>query len=207
MFKGHNQEFWDRRYGESDYAYGVEPNAFLVSQKQRIQSEMQVLVPGDGEGRNSVWLAQQGANVLAVDLSAVGLRKAVDLAQKANVTIRTELADLATWNWESDRYDLVVSIFLHFSPDVRTQIHHGMLKALKPGGLIILEAFTPAQLEYQAKFHSGGPSMVDMLYSSELLCEDFFAAKVIELQETEVELNEGSYHSGSASVVRAVFQK
>lgn len=207
MFKKHNQEFWDKRYGESDYAYGIEPNAFLVAQKERIQKGMQVLVPGDGEGRNSVWLAQQGTDVLAVDLSEVGLQKAVALAKKADVNIRSECTDLTTRNWSSDRYDLVVSIYLHFSPNVRPKIHFSMLNSLKPGGLIILEAFTPKQLEYQTKFNSGGPPVADMLYSSELLKTDFEMAQVIELQETEVELREGSYHSGLASVVRAIFQK
>lgn len=207
MFDKHNSEFWDRRYGESDYAYGIEPNAYLVAQKERIRSRMQVLVPGDGEGRNSVWLARQGADVLAVDLSEVGLKKAVELAQQANVTIRTECSDLTTRNWKSNYYDLIVSIYLHFSPDVRVQIHQGMLKALKPGGMIILEAFTPAQLEYQTKFNSGGPPVADMLYSSELLKQDFKLARVIELEETEVELQEGRYHSGLASVVRGVWQK
>lgn len=206
MFTGHNSTFWDNRYSEADYAYGIKPNQFLSTQQHHLKPGMKVLVPGDGEGRNSVWLARQGLDVLAVDFSSVGLRKTEALAQANNVTIQTECADLTTWNWSFGEYDLVVSIFLHFAPNVRVRMHQAMLAATKPGGLIILEAFTPEQIDYQAKYNSGGPPIVDMLYSAEILREDFRDAKVIELEETETQLCEGRYHSGIAALIRGVFQ-
>jgi 2-polyprenyl-3-methyl-5-hydroxy-6-metoxy-1,4-benzoquinol methylase len=207
MFTGHNSQFWDRRYGESDYAYGTEPNQFLRGQQYRLEPAMKTLVVGDGEGRNGVWLASQGLDVLSVDLSPVGLKKAEALAAHHQLHIQTQCVDLTLWDWPIATYDLVVSIYVHFAPEVRQQMHKAMLAALKPNGLIVLEAFNLDQLQYQAKYDSGGPKIRDMLYEPLMLQQDFINGKIIELTETITELHEGQYHHGKASVIRLILKQ
>jgi 2-polyprenyl-3-methyl-5-hydroxy-6-metoxy-1,4-benzoquinol methylase len=207
MFTGHNSKFWDDRYDESGYAYGTTPNQFLTEQQHRLKPGMKTLVVGDGEGRNGVWLATQGLDVLSIDLSPVGLEKAQALANHHQVQIQTQCADLTTWDWVVAEYDLVVSIYVHFAPEVRQQMHRSMLQALKPGGLIILEAFNLKQLQYQQEYTSGGPSIPAMLYEPEMLRQDFAGGEIVELTETITELHEGQYHEGKASVVRLVLQR
>jgi 2-polyprenyl-3-methyl-5-hydroxy-6-metoxy-1,4-benzoquinol methylase len=207
MFTGHNSKFWDDRYGESGYAYGTAPNQFLTEQQHRFKSGMKTLVVGDGEGRNGVWLATQGLDVLSIDLSPVGLEKARSLASQHQVPIQTQCADLTAWNWVENTYDLIVSIYVHFAPEVRQQIHRSMLKVLKPGGSIVLEAFNLEQLQYQREYDSGGPAIQEMLYHPEMLREDFAGGEIVELTETVTELDEGRYHEGKASVIRLILQK
>ena len=207
MFTSHNSQFWDRRYGKADYAYGTEANRFLTEQKHLLKPGMKTLVVGDGEGRNGVWLASQGLDVLSVDLSPVGLRKAEELADREKVKIKTQCADLTSWQWSKATYDLVVSIYVHFDPEVRQQMHRSMLEALKPGGLLILEAFNPKQLQYQTKYNSGGPKIAEMLYQPEMLQTDFAGGKILELTETITELYEGQYHRGKASVIRLILRQ
>lgn len=207
MFTGHNSKFWDDLYGETDYAYGMKPNQFLTEQQDRLQPGMKALVVGDGEGRNGVWLATQGLDVLSIDLSPVGLAKAQALATQQQVKLQTQIADLTTWNWPIAEYDLVVSIYVHFAAEVRHRMHRSMLTAIKPGGLIVLEAFNPSQLEYQLEYNSGGPKVPAMLYEPEMLRQDFAGGEIVELSETITELDEGQYHRGKASVIRLVLQQ
>jgi SAM-dependent methyltransferase len=196
-------EFWDRRYSEPGYAYGTEPNAFLVSQRHRLRAGMRALAVGDGEGRNGVWLAAQGLEVLSVDASRVGLAKARALAEERGVRIRTEVADLASWTWPRAAFDLVVSIFVHLDPRQRPLIHQAMVEALAPGGWLILEAFTPAQLGLR----SGGPTAREWLYTAEQLRADFAGTEIVLLEETSTDLAEGVYHRGRAAVVRLVAKR
>jgi SAM-dependent methyltransferase len=198
-------EFWDRRYAEPGYAYGTAPNAFLAGQRAWLRPGMRALAVADGEGRNGVWLAEQGLEVLAVDASAVGLEKAQALARERGVTLRTVCADLTAWDWPSEEFDLVASIFAHFPPGVRAGLHAQMLRALRPGGALILEAFAPAQLAYR----SGGPSAPEMLYDAPLLRADFAVpgSEIVLLEETVTELDEGPYHRGPAAVVRLVVRR
>jgi SAM-dependent methyltransferase len=207
MFAGHTAKFWDDRYSASDYAFGTAPNQFLTAQHQRLKPGMKTLVVGDGEGRNGVWLASQGLDVLSVDLSPIGLEKTQALAAQHQVSLQTECADLTTWNWAEATYDLVVSIYVHFAPDVRQQVHGSMLGSLKPGGLIILEGFNPDQIQYQRDYNSGGPNNPTMLYDPEMLRQDFVEGEILELTETITELHEGQYHDGKAAVVRLVLKK
>jgi 2-polyprenyl-3-methyl-5-hydroxy-6-metoxy-1,4-benzoquinol methylase len=207
MFTGHNSKFWDALYGETDYAYGTKPNRFLTEQQSRLKPGIKTLVVGDGEGRNGVWLATQGLDVLSIDLSPVGLAKAQVLATQQQVQLQTRCADLTTWDWALAEYDLVVSIYVHFAPEVRHRMHRSMLTAIKPGGLIILEAFNPNQLQYQLEYDSGGPKIREMLYEPEMLRQDFAGGEILELSETITELDEGQYHDGKASVIRLVLQK
>ena len=197
------QQMWDERFAESRPVYGQEPNDYLRAQAQRISPGARVLVPGDGYGRNGVWLARQGFYVHTVDLSPVGVERARNTAQATGLVMTIEVADLASWHWPVKAFDAVVSIFLHLPESLRVDCHRRMLEALVPGGLVILEAFTPAQLEHA----SGGPKHVELLYTAPMLRSDFAGAEVLELEEREVVLQEGPLHRGPAAVVRATFRK
>ena len=209
MFTGQNSQFWDKRYGESDYAYGTEANQFLVEQQHRLKPGMKTLVVGDGEGRNGVWLASQELDVLSVDLSPVGLKKAEELATKHQVKIQTECADLTLWDWSKATYDLLVAnIYVHFATEVRQRMHQSMLEALKPGGLLILEAFNLEQLQYQTEYNSGGPKVPrDALYTRDAADKTLLVGKILaKLTETITELlSEGQYHQGKASITSSSF--
>ena len=191
-------DFWNSRYAEPGYAYGTEPNAFLVSQKKYLKSGGKALAVADGEGRNGVWLAQQGLEGVSVGASAVGLRQTHERAADRGVAIRTEKVDLTTWRWPEQKYDVVAAIYVHFPPEVRARMHRCMFEALKPGGILILEAFTPAQLNYK----SGGPPVAEMLYSADMLRIDFAGGEILLIEEAIAELAEGKYHRGPGAVVR-----
>ncbi len=196
--------FWNERFDTEAYVYGTEPNDFLAGQiGKHARPGMRALSIGDGEGRNGVWLAQQGLNVLSVDSSDIGLRKAEKLALARKTDIETACRDLLDWEWPKAEFDLVAAIFIHFRPEQRRLVHANLLASLKPGGLVILEAFRPAQLD----FRSGGPKDADLLYTAEMLAEDFAEADILELEETMRELNEGPFHQGTAAVVRLAARK
>ena len=197
------QKMWDERFGQAEPVYGEHPNAYLRAQAHRLTPGCKILVPGDGYGRNGIWLARQGFQVTTVDLSPVGVERARKSAQAAGLTMTIEEADLARWAWPAAEFGAVASIFLHLPPEVRSQIHAHMLNAMKPKGLLIIEAFTPMQLQHS----SGGPKQLELLYTAEILRKDFAGAAVVELQEVEVHLDEGRMHRGPAAVVHGVFQK
>ncbi len=197
-----DKNFWDTRYTESDFAYGLEANTFLTSLRDNFAAGQRALVIGDGEGRNGVWLAQQGLAVLSVDQSAVGMEKAQKLAQARGVNLETECVDLAHWDWPQATYDWVVIIFVHFPPEIRTRIHANCVAALKPGGEIIMEAFTPEQLNYP----SGGPRVAEMLYDAAMMKKDFAGMEILQLKEAVLPLAEGKYHVGEGAILRARFR-
>jgi SAM-dependent methyltransferase len=191
--------FWDQRFAEPGYKYGTQPNAFLAEQAAAWPPGWRVLVPGDGEGRNGVWLAQHGKQVLSVDASAVGLGKARTLAHAQDVSIDTLEADLADWQPEPTSVDAVVLVFVHLPSSLRSSVHRRLAAALRPGGVLLLEAFHPEQLN----FSSGGPKDVDMLVTLAALREDFAPL----LDETlgwegEAVLDEGPGHQGAARLTR-----
>lgn len=200
-------EFWDERYRGEGFSFGTEPNAFLASQAHYLKPGLRVLVPGDGEGRNGVWLAQRGLIADTVDVSPVGVAKARELARARGVEINAEIADLLDWDWPRGRYDVVAALYIHFFDAGRPRMHRSMLDALKPGGIIIFEAFRIEQMEFQKLYHSGGPRTADMLSSRAKLEADFASASILLLEEAEVELDEGHRHKGRAAVIRAVVQK
>ena len=196
---------WDQAYSDVEgYKYGEQPNAFLKEQAHRIPPRARVLLPGDGEGRNGVWLAEQGHEVCALDNSAVGLAKAEALAHRRQVTLQTVLVDLADWQPEPASADAVVLTYLHLPPPLRTPVMHKLVQALKPGGVLLLEAFHPRQLQYS----SGGPKNEAMLYTLDMLRGDL-AAGMQELlgSESETLLDEGPGHQGPAYVTRWIGQK
>ena len=193
--------FWDTNYATGDYKYGTEPNAFIAGNIGLFKPGSTVLVPGDGEGRNSVWLARQGFTVVAQDGSSVGLKKARALAERYDVQVELILADLATWAPVPASVDAVVLTYVHLPPEIRRHAHRRLANALKPGGLLLLEAFHPLQLNHT----SGGPKSEEMLYSRTMLRHDF--ADLIEEEwsvEVETVLDEGSGHQGKGHVVRFI---
>lgn len=195
-----DMNFWDQMFAAEGYKYGTTPNAFLQSEAHRIVPRSTVLVPGDGEGRNSVWLAQQGHQVTALDASAVGLQKARALAHERGVQIQTVLADLADWQ-ASTFFDAVALTYVHLPPCLRPQAHRRLAQALRPGGVLVLEAFHPMQLGRT----SGGPKQVEMLYTLEMLRADFRGLLEAQLaEECESMLDEGPGHQGAAMVTRYV---
>ena len=196
---------WDQTYRASaGFKYGEQPNAFLAAQAVRLAPASRILLPGDGEGRNSVWLAEQGHAAFSIDSSAVGLARAQDLAARRGVRLHTTQADLAQWQPEPAHFDAVAAIYLHLPPPLRAAVHHKLAQALRPGGWLVLEAFHPAQLPLA----SGGPKNVAMLYTLDMLRADF-AEHLHEVlgEETDTMLDEGPGHQGSAKVTRWVGQK
>lgn len=198
-----DKSFWDSRYDEKGFAYGTAPNVFLSSFVDSFKAGDKVLVIGDGEGRNGVWLAEQGCNVVSVDSSRVGVKKAQKLAAEKGVEIEAICADLNEWAWPESEFDFVVIIYVHFPPDVRALLHQKVISALKPGGQLIMESFTPEQLNYS----SGGPPVLEMLYTLDMMKSDFKRLEIQQLEECVAELNEGHYHCGDAAVVRLLAKR
>ena len=198
---------WDARYAPAPYSYGEAANGFLVAQAPRLKPGMQALVPGDGEGRNGVWLAEQGLTVDTLDLSAQGVAKARRLAAARGVALNAMQADALAWAWPSDAYDLVALIYLHLDPDGRRFLHAKALAALRRGGWLILEAFRPEQLAAQAAGARGGPREARLLYRRADLAADFAGQDIVELAEASTVLEEGALHVGASELVRAVVRR
>jgi SAM-dependent methyltransferase len=192
--------FWDKQYSAVEgYKYGTRPNAFLMAEAHRLPRHARVLVPGDGEGRNGVWLASQGHEVLTVDISEIGVARSRALASEHGVRVDTLVADLKTWTPPPGAFDAVVLMYLHMPPAMRTAVHRNVATALRPGGLLMLEAFHPAQLGRA----SGGPKEIDLLYALEDIRADFRQVLDEESgEELEVLLDEGPGHQGMAMVTR-----
>ena len=172
--------------------------------QHRLPTSSIALALGDGEGRNGVFLAKLGLHVTSVDLSEVGLSKARDLAAKRGVSIQTVQADLKDYEISPESQDLIVSIYCHLTDIIRRLVHSRAERALKPGGLFILEAFHHLQLKYQ----SGGPKTTDLLYDADVLLGDFRVLQILEAFDGLCYLDEGaSRHSGLGNIVRLVLQK
>jgi SAM-dependent methyltransferase len=194
---------WNLRYSGEDYFYGEEPNRFLEDQRHLLHTGMSALVPADGEGRNGVWLATLGLDVHSVEAAASGVEKSLRLAAQQGVELRAEVADLFAWDWPHSTYDVIASVFFHMPSAQRPRIHASMLQALKPGGLLILEAFHQGQLRYR----SGGPKNADLMYTEDILRGDFGNADIELLETCEVDLDESESHRGPAMVVRMLARR
>ena len=192
--------FWDARYRGAGFLYGTRPNAFLVESAYLLHPGMRILVVGDGEGRNGIWLAEQGLKVVSVDFSPVALQKATKLALDRGVRLTTICADLTDWVWPVAEYDAAAAVYLHLPPAGRREVHRRLLAAVKSGGPILLEGFSPDQLAYG----TGGPKSPDMLYDADTLRRDFADAAILNLEEIVIQLTEGAGHSGESAVVRLV---
>jgi len=196
-----DEAFWNQRYAREGYLYGTEPNSFLAEQYQLLRGP--VLSLSEGEGRNAVFLAAQGLEVLGVDLSAVALDKAMKLAKSRGVQITTRVCDLATFEPEAEHYGSVVSISAHLPSQVRNRLYPLVEGALRPGGIILLEAYSENQLSRG----TGGPKDVDMLMSVDKLRREFPRCEPVVLRELEREVVEGEGHTGTASVVQFIGRK
>lgn len=194
---------WDKRYSEECYAYGTKPNDFLASQSKKLNSSSDILCLAEGEGRNAVSLAKLGHNVLGVDSSSVGLEKAKNLAEKEGNKIDVQVADLKDYDIGIEKWDAVVSIFAHLPPALRKDVHQRVVKGLKKGGMLILEAYTPKQLEYK----TGGPPVAEMMMCLDDLMEEFEGLEFEFGIEQEREVIEGKYHTGKAYTVQVFARK
>ena len=195
---------WDQRFSGDDYLFGREPNDYLRSKAPLLPAGGSVLCVADGEGRNSVWLAQQGLKVQAFDISEVGVAKARLLALEAGVSVDYTVADCEQYNWAAQSYDGVVAIFIQFAdPEMRSRLFANMVRALKPGGVLILQGYTPRQLDYK----TGGPGQLSHLYTAALIRETFKDLQVVELVEYEAELTEGARHAGRSALLGLVATK
>ena len=196
------QDFWDKRYAETEFAYGVLPNEFLKEQLQNL-SAGKILFVCEGEGRNAVFAAKQNWNVEAFDLSAEGKKKALQLAEQNNVTINYQVQDATTIQYPENSFDAIALIYAHFPETIRESFHKKVMNWLKPNGYVIIEAFNPNQL----KNASGGPKVESMLYTKELLKNDFNDLDIQQLSTDVILLNEGKYHIGKADVIRFIGKK
>lgn len=195
---------WNQRFDTEDYLFGREPNEYLRTHAHRFTPQTRALSVADGEGRNSVWLAQQGLQVDAFDISHTGVAKARKLAHDAGVSVNLQLADCDQWAWPHTHYDLVAAIFVQFAdPDMRVRLFANLVRTLKPGGLLVLQGYTARQLEYK----TGGPPTLSHLYTEALLRDAFAALEIIELRDYEAELNEGQQHRGRSALIGMVAQK
>ncbi len=203
---GFTRDSFDDRYREPDYHYGTEANAFLVSQKARFRPGMKALLPGDGEGRNGVWLAEQGLEVTTFDPSPFGVEKAKKLATDRGVAIDAQVAGVESWDWKESRFDVVGLFFIHLPADLRRVAHAQVLRSLRPGGIVILETFSPHQIEMRKHGAAGGPKQIERLFTCEMLREDFAGARFHILEETEADFA-GHAHYGRCGVVRMVAER
>ncbi len=195
------REMWNDRYAGEEFAYGTEPNAFLVEHAKLLTGP--VLSLAEGEGRNAVYLASLGLDVLGVDGSAGGLAKAQELARSRGVTIQTTVADLGAFEPRADFYGSVVSISAHLPNAIRRKLYPLVERCLKPGGILLLEAYAVDQLQRE----TGGPKEADMLMTREKVELEFPNLEAVLLREIEREVCEGRYHTGMAAVVQFIGRK
>lgn len=193
---------WDERYSEQDYVYGTEPNDFLRTHVDWLPQD-KVLSLCEGEGRNAVYLAKLGYDVTGVDSSSVGLAKAQKLAEKESVSITTQLADMGDFKIEPNAWGGVVSIFCHIPESMRAELHKQIVAGLKPGGVLILEAYTPAQLA----LGTGGPKLEALMMTAEDLEQELAGLDVEILEELERDVVEGKFHTGRGAVVQLLARK
>jgi len=196
---------WQGRFGSTaDYVFGKAPNYFLASCKALLPQSGKVLAVADGEGRNGVWLAEQGLDVLSIDFSEAAQAKAAALAKDRGVAIELQHADVHAWDYPSEAFDVVVEIFTQFStPAERALKWAGMRRALKSGGLLIIEGYTPKQLEYG----TGGPKEAENLYTRAMLQQAFGDFRDLKIVEEEVEIHEGCGHGGMSAVIGLTARK
>ena len=195
---------WEGRYSAPGYIFGEEPNYFLAACKPLLPTAGRALAVADGEGRNGVWLAEQGLDTLSIDFSPKGQEKARALAARRGVALRVEQADVHAWRYPEGAFDVVAEIFTQFSdPGQRALKWAGMKSALKPGGLLIIQGYTPKQLTYG----TGGPKELDHLYTRDMLEAEFAGWRDVRIAEEELVMHEGPAHSGMSAVINFTARK
>ena len=195
---------WNARYAGADYLFGQAPNAFLAAQAPRLRRGQSALAVADGEGRNGVWLAEQGLDVLSIDAAAAAQDKARRLAEARGVNLRLDLVDLSAWVFPAAAFDVVAAIFIQFAgPDLRARLFAGMKQALLPGGLLLLEGYRPEQLGYG----TGGPPLIENLYTEGMLRDAFGDLEILELSAQDAVIEEGTAHRGMSALIDLVARK
>ena len=196
--------FWDKRYATDEYLFGTAPNAFLAREVHRLTPGSKVLAVADGEGRNSVFLAQHGHRVVATDVSERALDKARSLAERRGIEVEYRQADLAKLEWPAEAFDAVVGIFIQFAgPKLRELIFDGIHRSLKPGGLLLLEGYREEQLAYG----TGGPPHIENLYTQDGLRRAFSTWEIELLDAYDAEVEEGIGHSGKSALIDLIARK
>ncbi len=197
-------ERWQARFAAPGYLFGTAPNAFLKAQAPLLRKGQVALAIADGEGRNGVFMAEQGLDVLSLDFSPAGQAKARALAQQRGVPLRVEQADMTAWRWPAAAFDVVAAIFIQFSkPPQRAKIFAGIKRTLKPGGLLLMQGYGLKQLDYK----TGGPSDATQLYTREILQEAFGDFSSLEIREHDSVLEEGERHVGMSALIDLVGRK
>ncbi len=195
---------WNQRFAAEEYVFGTEPNEWLRAHASVWPAGARVLSVADGEGRNSVWLAGQGFEVDAFDIAASGIAKARRLAAARGVTVHFTLADCDSYPWPSAAYDGIAAIFVQFAdPVARGRLFANIVRSLKPGGTLVLQGYTPRQLEYR----TGGPPQVEHLYTAALIRAAFPTLEILELREYEAEIDEGQGHRGRSALLGLVARR
>lgn len=197
------KSFWNERYSEDGFAYGTTANDFLKDKFHRLPTGGKILCIAEGEGRNAVFLAEQGFKVTAVDFSEVAMKKARTFAEARKVDIETTVANLLDYDFGENKWDGIVSIFGHLPPEIRTEVHQKIIKALRPGGLFIMEAYTPEQLQ----LGTGGPKDVSMLITKDIISTELFSLKTELCHEERRVILEGKYHQGESAVIQFIGRK
>ena len=199
---------WDDRYSSEEYVYGVKPNEFLKHAIDKYKLTGKILFPAEGEGRNAVYAAKLGLEVSAFDLSKEGKKKALKLADKEKVSIHYELGNLFELDLLKEKFDSVALIYAHFPPEIRASYHRKIASLIQPNGYVILEGFSIENLAYRKENPKvGGPGQLERLFSKDRIKADFPDFEILQLEEVEVELNEGLYHVGTGKVIRFVGKK
>ena len=200
----HGSQMWDERYSSPEYVFGTDAAAFLTRHAHLLAPDATALVVADGEGRNSVFLAEQGLRVTATDISPVGVDKARRLAAERRVEVDFRVADVLTWDWEPDAYDLVVAVFIQFlSPEQRPGVFAGLARTLAPGGQLLLHGYRPEQVA----LGTGGPPDPSHMYTEDLLRDAFGHLEVEVLESYEATLTEGAGHAGPSALIDLVARK
>ena len=198
---------WNERFGQKEYAYGIEPNNFLKEQLEKLKPG-RILFPAEGEGRNAVFAAKLGWQVSAFDISEEGRNKAMLLAEANHVAIEYNVGKLETLQYDDGQFDAIALIYAHFPAEIKSSYNKMLDRYLHKGATVIFEAFSKKHLEYQQQNDKvGGPKDEASLFSIEEIRADFPNYKFIELEEKEIELNEGLFHNGKGSVIRFVAVK
>jgi ubiquinone/menaquinone biosynthesis C-methylase UbiE len=197
------KDFWDTRYSEDGYAYGLEPNDFLKENYKQIQAGGRVLCLSEGEGRNAIFLAHQGLDVTAVDISEVGLNKAKERAKKEGVNLTTFLADLENFEFGENSWDGLISIFGHLPPSLRSKVHSKIFPSLKKNGIFLLEAYTPEQLLLK----TGGPKDESMMLTLSIVEKELSKLNPAIKRTCVRDIQEGKYHSGPSAVLQYLGKK
>ena len=189
---------WDQRFQIPGLLFGSRPNQYLESQTSRLNPGMKALLVADGEGRNGVWLAKRGLRVDTFDSSLVAVAKAQAFASKEGVSISTQVCSWQDWPWSERRFDVVAAIFVQFAPPgEREQLFARMRSSLAPAGLLVVQGYTPEQLNYR----TGGPDNPAQLYTREWLLAQCQGLRVLDLTEERRVLQEGSAHLGLSATI------